>query len=461
MIKKINWNLLKPNKELEYGLEIMKIINDLGYESLIVGGYVRNILLNKNPNDVDISTNCPQEKIEKLFNTLEVGKSFGVTIVKYKGFIFEVSQYRSDIYNNFDKGKGANTVKFVSTFKEDSKRRDFTINSLGVDYNGNIYDYHNGREDIKNKIIRTVGNPYIRFKEDYLRLIRAIRFSSILEMTIHSDTYIAIENNASNILNVSNERITAEIFKMANQSGKRFALSINLLKEIGLLDYIMPEISVMDSFEHSKEHHPEGNVLVHTLRALEENYNGGVLQNLCILYHDIGKTVTYNYVDEKITYHQHDRKGIKLIEGIAKRDKWDNTTKDAVQFCALNHMKVHYILNMKKNKIIKLMNSPYWKLLLCTSYTDEKCRMYLFDEKLWNKKMEKINSINKKYSNQENDALTSIKNIVNGKLVMKIKEFTEPSKRIGDIIQQTITWITDNDINLEDTKKIEQYIKSL
>lgn len=249
--------MIKEVPELKYGMEILNILKSFG-DVYIVGGCVRDLIMGKVPNDVDICTNIDMEKLEELFPTHDVGanKDFGIVIVEYKGYNYEISNFRNDgIYSD---GRRPDDVQFVSTFEEDSKRRDFTMNSLAMDINRNILDYHNGIEDIKNKIIRTVGDPRLRFKEDYLRMLRAVRFSSKLGFNIHPETIHAIKDFAPYITSISRERITAEILKMADQSGKKFAMGIQTMYDCGLLAFTNPEIAIMNEFEHSKEHHPEG-----------------------------------------------------------------------------------------------------------------------------------------------------------------------------------------------------------
>jgi tRNA nucleotidyltransferase/poly(A) polymerase len=358
-----NWNKYIEMPYLKHGIEILHILKPYGV-AYIVGGTVRDLILNRVPKDIDVCTNVPIDVIESLFLTHDIGanKTFGILVVEYKGDNFEIAQFRTeDVYSD---GRRPDKVTFVSTFKEDATRRDFTINSLAIDYEGNILDYYNGIEDIKNGIIRTVGDPDVRFKEDYLRLIRAIRFSCTLRMVIESNTITSIRNNAHNITNISQERITSELLKMANKKGTFFAFGIITLLSTKLLQYVLPEIYLMNNFEHSPEHHPEGNVLVHTIAALVTNEIKDPILNWCILFHDVGKIKTFELMGGKITYHKHDIVGSKMIHEIAERMKLDNNTRDAMKFCAKNHMKIHGILEMKKSKIIRLMNSPYWDILV-------------------------------------------------------------------------------------------------
>lgn len=264
--QKLDWNrlignnMLKNNKELQYALEIMKKIEDAGYESLLVGGFVRDLILGKESDDIDLSTNMPEEKIEQLFKTVDIGKNkqFGVNVIKYKGYTYEIAQYRADVYDSLEKGKGADKVEIVSSFKDDAARRDYTINSLGIDVRGNIVDYHGGMKDLKKKIITAVGDADMRFKEDEVRQLRGIRFASRLGFEISPETIEAMKKHAPEIKKIASERITKELKKMASQEGSKFADAILMMDKVGLLQYILPEVFEMKSFEHSKDFHPEG-----------------------------------------------------------------------------------------------------------------------------------------------------------------------------------------------------------
>jgi tRNA nucleotidyltransferase (CCA-adding enzyme) len=170
-------------------------------------------------------------------------------------------KYKIVEYDYVSKGKGADKVDITVSFKDDASRRDLTINCIAVDSKGNIIDYFDGVKDIKNKIIRTVGDPEKRFSEDYLRMLRTVRFSSRMGMDIDPDTANAIKNSSVKIKEISQERITKELLKMAEQSGSKFADAILQLDKVGLLQYILPEIYKMKEFEHDVYSHPESFVV--------------------------------------------------------------------------------------------------------------------------------------------------------------------------------------------------------
>lgn len=155
-------------------------------------------------------------------------------------------------------GRKPTSVKIEMSFKEDAKRRDFTINAMAIDSKGNIIDYFDGIKAIQNKILKTVGDPKQRFKEDYLRMLRSFRFASRLGFKIEDKTLNAIKRNAHNITKISQERILKELIKMAQQSGDKFADALIQMNDAGILQYILPEIVQMDAYEHDIQNHPEG-----------------------------------------------------------------------------------------------------------------------------------------------------------------------------------------------------------
>ena len=214
----INW-LEFDNKMVINGIKLMELINSYGYEALVVGGAVRDIIMgDKNIHDIDIATNMPIDEIKNKFITYDIGgEKHGTVIVIFKNFSFELTQFR--IENGYSDNRHPDEVKYVNSFEEDSKRRDFTINSMAINSAGLVIDYNGGIEDIKNGIIRCVGNANERFTEDALRIIRALRFAARFNFTIDPITFEAIKTNAQNLKNIAVERICAEMIKTSEYDG--------------------------------------------------------------------------------------------------------------------------------------------------------------------------------------------------------------------------------------------------
>lgn len=443
------------NPLLKKATEIVAILSKYG-KAYIVGGAVRDIVLGKEPDDIDIATNVPMAKIEELFPTHDIGKNkdFGIVVVEYKDENFEIAQFRKD--GTYTDGRRPDTVEIVPDFKDDAARRDFTINAMGIDSEGNIIDYFDGMKDIKDKVLRTVGIPSERFGEDHLRMLRAIRFASRLGFKIDPETAQAIKDGSENINKIAGERIKKEFVKMAEQDGSKFADAIVELDNVGLLDKILPEIVKLKEFKHNVEHHPEApDVYGHVIAALRANKLKDPIVNLSILLHDVGKQITHS---EGNHYFGHAESGKEIVEEIAQRLKLDIKTKDAILYAVINHMKIHDFLKLNNSTVIKLMDSPYWDVLKATAEADSRARGEIFDEKNWMLITQRISKLAEGSANRKQ--LEAVKKVVSGDLVMKLKNI-KPGPMVGKIILQTIEHIQNDGLDIGEIDKIKDYILSL
>ncbi len=429
---------LKTNGMLRAGVALLRDITKKGYKAYIVGGSVRDIILGHNPHDVDITTNMPVDELEKSYKTYDIGKSkdFGIVVVKKDGHDFEVAAFRTD--GTYTDGRRPDSIKVCTDFKADASRRDLCFNAMGIDGEGNIIDYFDGQKDIKNKIVRTVGNPNDRFQEDYLRMIRTARFAGKLGFEIESETKDAIKKNVHKLKDLSVERIKDELWKMASQSGSKFADTIKILDDVGILKIILPEMMKLKDFQEQERWHPEafetgkGTPFDHTMAALRKNKIKDPLVNMALLLHDIGKGVTYKSIDGKSSFHGHAKEASEIIDTIAKRLKLSNKEKDAILFATVNHMKMHKGAEMKPAKIIKLVKDKNWELLKLVSLCDDSCRTGLFDKAKFNKTIETMEKISAKWGSKTTG--TTVK-VIDGKRVLKLTGL-RPSKLVGDIIKK-------------------------
>lgn len=220
---------------LEAGKNIIKTLNDAGYEAYFVGGMVRDYLLKGDVHDIDIATNALPDEVMALFpQTHPVGIKFGMVLVISNGFSFEVTTFRSD--GKYDDNRHPTEVKFERDLINDTKRRDFTINGMALDINFHLFDYNDGLTDLKNGIIRAIGNPYERFTEDSLRIIRAIYFVSKLGFTIEAETLRSMIELKDLLKNIKIERIYQELKKMA--AGAYFNRALKILDETKISAYL-------------------------------------------------------------------------------------------------------------------------------------------------------------------------------------------------------------------------------
>lgn len=362
-------------KTEEKATEIVKKLVLFGHEAYFAGGAVRDKLLGKEPVDIDIATTATPERVDDAFpNVKFVGKSFGVSLVKHEGEEFEVATFRVD--SDYKDGRRPNNVRFVRTLEEDAKRRDLTINAIYFEPITERYiDPTGGLDDIRNGVIRFVGNAESRIQEDYLRMLRAIRFAAQLNFELAEEDMNSIKKNVSLIYGVAPERIREEFEKaFKSESSARF---ISLLWSSELLTHILPEVSVLQLTEQDPRHHPEGDALTHTIRTLKLMPDASVNLTWGALLHDIGKaTTTVVEEDGRITSKGHDKVSKNLAENILDRLKFSNEDKEHILFLVENHMKPIFAKKMRLSKVKKLVFSRHIedliKLAICDAFSTGK-----------------------------------------------------------------------------------------
>lgn len=307
-----------------------------GFEAFLVGGCIRDYLLNKTPKDYDIATSATPDQTISLFEkTIPTGLQHGTVTVVIENENFEVTTYRTE--SEYIDNRHPEKVEFVKNIKEDLSRRDFTINAFAYNHKKGLLDFFEGKSDLKNKIIRAVGNSDIRFNEDALRMLRAIRFSSQLDFDIDKDTLSNIEKNNLLINNISFERIRDEISKILLSNNSRKGLI--LLKNTGLLTNIIPEFKDTFGFDQKNPHHFE-DVFEHSLSVLEKTPSILTVR-LAALLHDIGKPNCF-HLDEKGIGHfyGHNIKSEEISRKILNRLRFDNKTIKETLKLIREHMNV-------------------------------------------------------------------------------------------------------------------------
>lgn len=451
---------IRRNKELSAAVDVLQRINKAGYKAYIVGGSVRDIVLgNLKPHDVDIATNMPMEDLAKLYKTYNIGKSkdFGIVVVKQGGFDFEVAQFRQD--GTYLDGRRPESVSITGRFKDDVERRDFTINAMGINAKGEIVDYFDGKRDIQNRLLRTVGDPFKRFGEDYLRMMRLARFAAKLDFEVDKGTEKAAQKLAHNITGLPPERIKDELMKSASQSGDKFAKYIEMLDKLKLLKFILPEIVNLKWYRENLHHHPEtrghgGTVYSHVMAALKASNTIDPIKNLAILLHDVGKGVSLSHEKGLPRYFGHAKASMDLVDAIADRLKMSNKERESLIFAVGNHMKFHKILDMKPSKIAKLVSDDNWDVLVAVGRADEYARGYMFSHAgEFEKIVDKAIKVKEKFGAKQVNKQVKL---VDGKDVMRLTGM-KPGPEVGKVITMTTAWILDN--NIEDKKQIEDYIR--
>lgn len=304
--------------------EVMQVIEALikeGHRAYVVGGCVRDLLLGKKPKDWDVATDAKPEKVQKIFPDSVYENKFGTVAVKTKSEkdslkIIEITTFR--IESKYSDKRHPDSVKFTKTIEEDLGRRDFTINAIALDiYNKQLIDPFGGKDDLRKKIIRAVGNPEERLTEDALRLIRTVRFAAELGFKIEKKTAEAVKKNAGLIRMVAKERVRDEFVKIVMSSGA--ARGINLLEETGLLEHIIPELREGIGCTQNKHH--IYTVWEHNLRALDYAVKRGysLVVRLAALLHDVGKPRTKEGEGPNATFYNHEVVGAKMTAQILGR----------------------------------------------------------------------------------------------------------------------------------------------
>ena len=306
-------------------------MNKAGYECYAVGGGVRDVLLNKPATDWDFTTNATPTQILKVFPNGFYDNKFGTVgipvddlakLLKLKlpkeqqKEIVEITTYRTE--GQYRDNRRPESVAWGKSLEEDLHRRDFTINTIATD-GKEILDPFNGQQDLKDNLIRAVGNPNARFKEDALRMLRAVRLATQLEFLIEKKTRAAIENDVSLLKNIAQERIRDELLRLLE--AKNPADGILLLKHTGLLHHILPEL--VESFEieqKSPQRHHIYDVGTHNVEALRYCSNPDPYVRLAVLLHDIGKVKTVAKDKNGVTtFYNHEVVGANMVRKIAKR----------------------------------------------------------------------------------------------------------------------------------------------
>ena len=344
-------------------LEVLRILRENGHEALLVGGCVRDLLLGRKPKDWDVATDALPDRIEALFpKTVAVGKAFGIiAVVCDDGSTVEVATYRAD--SPYADGRHPSTVAFTNA-REDALRRDFTVNALFLDpATGDIRDYIGGRADLDARVIRAIGDPETRFKEDHLRLLRAVRFAVVLGFSIEPATFAAIQKLAPQIHRISAERIRDELFRLlteAPQAGQ----ALQLLRDAGLLKEILPEIEALVGVEQPPEFHPEGDVFTHVKLMLDAMPPHPSLRlALAVLLHDVGKPPTANFATlpdgtQRWRFENHAPVGAEMARAILERLRAPNALVDDVGAIVAGHMRIADADKMRPPKLRRLIGAP-------------------------------------------------------------------------------------------------------
>jgi len=381
---------MQSSPQLEAAINIIRVLRSAGHDAYLAGGCVRDLLLGREPKDYDVATSATPDVVLPMFpRTYAVGAHFGVVLVASTSennsssaaqqpsappqVVTEVATFRNDgVYSD---GRHPDEVRYTQTAAEDVQRRDFTINGLLLDpthlvdvspdqlataVRAGVLDYVGGLDDLDARVIRAIGRPEVRFEEDQLRLLRAVRFAARFGFDIEPKTLAAIRKLAARIHAVSRERIREELTKMLTEGRARCAFE--LLDQTDLLVQVLPEISRMKGVQQPPQFHPEGDVWIHTLMLLEQLEPDSPLTLAWgALLHDVGKPPTYREAPDRIRFDGHVEVGVAIAADICRRFRFSNDENRQILALVDNHMRFADAPRMKAStlkRFFRLGNFP-------------------------------------------------------------------------------------------------------
>ncbi len=443
---------------------ITEKIEKRGFEAYIVGGCVRDFLLDKNPKDWDITTNAKPEEVQKIFPASFYNNKFGTVTVVNKDTKdenlknIEITTYRVD--TGYSDKRHPDKIEFTPNLKDDLARRDFTINAMAGRVESRklkvesqeIVDLFGGREDLENKFIRAVGDANERFNEDALRMLRAVRFSSELDFEIERGTFEAIRKNSKLLEFVSQERIRDELEKIILSD--KPSEGIELLRESGLLKYIIPELEL--GVGVSQNHHHIYTIYEHCLLSLKYCPSKKLEVRLASLLHDIAKPQTKSGTGPNSTFYNHDFVGAKFSRKILKRLKFPGKIVDKISLLVKNHMFYYNVDEVSEagvRRLIRRTGKENLKDLMDLRIAD---RLGSGVPKAKPYKLRHLEYLIEKVSK---DPISPKMLKVNGQDIIKILDI-EPSPKIGAILKVLLSEVIEDP--LKNTKEyLEKRVREL
>lgn len=439
-------NNFKP--ESKTAIETLK---SKGFEAFLIGGSVRDFVMGLPIGDIDITTNATPDEVKQVFadfRVVETGIKHGTVTVLINNEPLEITTYRSE--GTYSDNRHPDSVVFSDSLADDVVRRDFTMNGIAYDFEKGFCDLVGGLQDIKNKTIRCIGDAETRFREDALRILRAMRFSAVLGFEIETETKNAIHKCKDLLKNISAERIREEFTKLI--CGKN---AYNVLQEFSdVIAVFIPEIRECIGFEQKNRHHCF-DVYTHTLKAVEKSSQNSIIR-LALFFHDIGKPSVAHF-DKKGEqhYYSHPKKSAEMTEKIMTRLRFDNDTKNKVVTLVKMHdspIMVNNMTNPDRRRLKKIMSQIGSDLifdLIEIKYCDNSAQnpQYFRGEDFYKETRDIVNEII-----NENECF-SIKHLAidgNDLIALGFK-----GKKIGETLEKCLTAVIDGKVENEKDKLIK------
>ena len=422
------WNkAVSESEELRTALDLMQDIKSkFPGEIYIVGGVPRDLLMGNEVDDVDLATNIPFDQLSKHYRLANISKndSQPVYAIKWGDYVYDLAKFRTD---SGDIGRQNNVSTETDSFQADSSRRDITLNAFGLDEKGRISDYQGGLDDLKNKIVRAVGDAKQRFMEDATRILRVFRFAAKMDFEIEPKTKqaaIDLKHLLGDSSAISMESIAKEFYKSA-KTGQTLANFLKKLQETGILHDILPEFTSMEGFSHNPKHHPEGDsqVLGHIYECLKVSPYKDPVINLAVLLHDFGKATTRGEKGGHSTYYGHESAGVPIVQNIFQRLRFSELSqqdKKHILRAVEKHMLVHKLDELNPKTLSKLILDPSWEVVKAVGYCDEASRgPGLFNKDEFWSKIERAESKVQNLGGNEDELRKRLKQYIDGNKVMQ------------------------------------------
>ena len=343
---------------LTLAVALIRQLRSHGHQAYLVGGCVRDRLLGLPAKDFDIATDASPPQIAGYFPGAQlVGAHFGVVLVQQGATHVEVATFRSE--GAYSDARRPDAVNFETNSALDAQRRDFTINGLLEDpLTGEILDYVGGRADLENKTVRAIGDAAQRFREDHLRMLRAVRFAARLNFEIEAETKKAMAQQAASVVTVSAERVHDELLRIFREGGARRGLE--LLDELGLLAQLLPEVKAFQGVEQPPEYHPEGDVWTHVLLMLEKMGPATGSLAFGVLLHDVGKPPTFRRAD-RIRFDGHAEVGAAMAKELLQRLRFSNDDVERITSLVAHHMKFKDVPKMRPSTLKRFLRLEHFE----------------------------------------------------------------------------------------------------
>lgn len=446
-MKKMVCDLSFPSDYQDVALHIIDCLNLNGFEAYFVGGCVRDALLGKAGKDIDIVTNAQPEEVESIFEkTIPVGKQFGVMIVQVGMLGIEVATFRREA--DYRDGRHPEVIEFADICA-DASRRDFTINALYYDPRQRLLiDFYDGIADLKQGYLRTIGEARKRFEEDYLRMLRAVRFAARLSMIVSPEITEACSCLAERITSVSGERIFSELTSIL--TGPNPDLGFNMLNDWGLLPHILPEICALKGCEQPPQYHPEGDVWNHTILALRNMNQPDAILAWSVLLHDVGKPDTFSLSETGVPrFYNHACRGAEIAKTILQRLKTSRDFNEGVCSLVKHHMDFFNVPQMKLSTFRRFINLPHFELMLELTRLDSLASMG--DDSLYHQCIERWQKVRE----EQLDRLPSP--LVNGNDLIEMG--FKPGKDLGKILKKAYDYQLEKEV--VEKEKVMTFVKKL